>query len=347
MTPPDTPTDDDQKILSPQTGKSPVEEQSDINLGPEINNAIKSLMVETNTIDGENKSQDICIQNQSPSLQDDFIGNTQVLTLEVEPLSNERQDTNVEFPVSQGPNLVQNGALIAHELDTITGSFSSLIPETNQSQTSSSLLDSILYDSMRDQSVVQQVSFGSHPPIYLAILGDSDIINGTGPSDSNMSSSNVTHLPIGTTDISLSNSSSDKREKPDLFPTISTTNGPLPILETTTTSVPGNVEHRPMNSQLLERTAQSEMLGSTIPPFVSGATSIFLDTFIDHITNIYNHYDAHGSDFFQQIHRLFLEYLVSICFIQLTHPPCPMLNIKFMIFQLPHSLTTCCRRPVA
>lgn len=48
----------------------------------------------------------------------------------------------------------------------------------------------------------------------------------------------------------------------------------------------------------------------SIPPLVSGDIFSHLDAFIEHITHICTENDAHGSDFFQKIHKFFLDYLV-------------------------------------
>ena len=294
MTPPDTPIDDDQDTLSPQTSKT-----------PETNNAVDSLLLEANNLNEEEQSSENTIQSQSFAFQNDFIDNTEVLTLEAEPLSNIHQDENIEFPVSssEGHVISQNGALMTNELNIITGNFRSPVSETDQSRTNSSLLDSILYESIRDQSVVQQVSvsspgFTSSSPLSLVDLGDNDIVTVTGSTDSNASLPNLTAI---TTEGSFDQPDIDKRAKRELFLTPSAT-CPVPVLEPT--DIPDNIT---VNGE----PGWPGVPTCTMPPVVSGTTSIFLDTFIDHITNIYNHYDAHGSDFFQQIHKLFFEYLVS------------------------------------
>ncbi len=48
-----------------------------------------------------------------------------------------------------------------------------------------------------------------------------------------------------------------------------------------------------------------------IPPVITGTSNVLLDTFIDHVTQIYQRYDPHAPGFFQQIHKLYFEYLVS------------------------------------
>ena len=190
-------------------------------------------------------------------------------------------------------------------------------PEVMHSEVSNySLLDNILFDNGKNQAASQENN--SPAPLTFAVLDgqQGEIVNLSGSNlCPNVSSQGVIDTTSNTfvmlnekEEIIYENHQTTLPSNPQPFPEESTSASDTSINQNTSTIQTGPVHHVIQQNDLLGDMSPS----LTVPRLITGATSIVLDTFIDHITNTYNHYDAHGSDFFQKIHRLFFEYLVGL-----------------------------------
>ena len=340
MTPPNTPPEEGevQNCLSPNSDKLPLRQQSGKNSTSGINNAVNSLLANANPTEQMSNKEvihEISTHRYSPPLANIQLTQNENLVLKhvAGPSSHDDQpevcfqDTSFEPPANDGLNISHKE--MTKDANSIEDSFNSpdlikltyLNPEiTQQDSTSSSLLDNILFDTAKYQSVVKEASvcpseMNSSSPLAFAVLGgqQQEIINVPGFGDSNICTNTFSDISFSATTNTF-DVPNDKEERHDnlatispvLFPLSPSGTGPSTFTSASTDTNP--VQSQPPGSPDVLNTMPAS---PAVPRLVTGSTSVVLDTFIDYITNTYNHYDAHGSDFFQKIHRHFFEYLVS------------------------------------
>ena len=339
MTPPNTPPEEGevQNCLSTNGDRSPLRQQSGKNSTSEINNAVNSLPVNANPTEQKSNKEVIDeISTHRSSLPLANIQLTQNENLVLKHITGSSshdnqpevcfQDTSFEPPANDALNICHKE--MTKDLNSIENNFNSpdlikltyLNPEiTQQDSSSSSLLDNILFDTVKYQSVVKEASVCpsemNSSPLAFAVLGgqQQEIINVSGFGDTNICTNTFSDISFSATTnaFDVPNDKEERHENlapisPVLFPLSPSGTGPSSFTSASPNANP--VHSQPQDSPDVLNTMQA---GPTVPRLVTGSTSVVLDTFIDYITNTYNDYDAHGSDFFQKIHRHFFEYLVS------------------------------------
>lgn len=340
MTPPNTPPEEGevQNCLSPNSDRLPLRQQSGKNSTSEINNAVNSLLANANPTEQMSNKEvidEISTHRYSPPLANIQLTQNENLVLKHVTGSSSHddqpevcfQDTSFEPPANDGLNISHKE--MTKDANSIEDSFNSpdlikltyLNPEiTQQDSTSSFLLDNILFDTVKYQSVVKEASvcpseMNSSSPLAFAVLGgqQQEIINVPGFGDSNICTNTFSDISFSATTntFDVPNDKAERHENlapisPVLFPLSPSGTGPSTFTSASPNTNP--VQSQPPDSPDVLNTIPA---GPAVPRLVTGSTSVVLDTFIDYITNTYNHYDAHGSDFFQKIHRHFFEYLVS------------------------------------
>ena len=338
MTPPNTPPEEGevQNCLSPKGDRSPLRQQSGKNFTSEIDNSVNSLLAnakQAEHLSNREVIDEISTHRYSPHSENIQLNQNENLVLKQVTESSSRdhqpeiicfQDTVFEPPTNDGINISHKE--MSKNVNSVEDSFNSpdltkltyLNPEVTQDNTTS-LLDNILFDTVKYQSVTKEASvrpseMNSSSPLAFAVLGgqQQEIVNVPGFGDSDISTNTFSDINFSATtntfDVPNDNEERQENMTPisPVFPLTPSGTGP-----STFTSASPNTN--PVHSQPPDSPDVLNMMpaGPAIPRLVTGSTSVVLDTFIDYITNTYNHYDAHGSDFFQKIHRHFFEYLVS------------------------------------
>ena len=345
MTPPNTPPEGEgvQDSFSPDGDSSPLRQQCGKNFTSEINNAVNSLLANAKRTEQLSNEEVVDTQRYSPPLANIQRNQNEGLVVKHVTAPSSRdgqpetyfQDISFEPPANDGLNLSQKET--PKDVNCIEGNFHS--PDltkftfsntevTQPDSASSALLDSILFDSGKYQSVgdsgdyqsmgqeasVCPSEMNSPSPLAFAVLGEQqqEIINVPSFGNSNISTNTFSDINFNP-DANTFDVPNDKEERQEnlgpisqIFPLSSLGTDPLIVTSASLDSHP--VHSQPQDGQDILNTMPA---GPAVPRLITGSTSIVLDTFIDYITNTYNHYDAHGSDFFQKIHRHFFEYLVS------------------------------------